>query len=349
MKYSHWLPFFKRAMAFGNQSNSASMLEPRYLYCLTIATYRPLTSGQRVEGSFLKSTTISVVSETLRKKWLSLHQPTSFSMAQRYEFSLAVMSPLSDVSSKNLTWSVVLAVHWQSQVYSMNNVGGSTHPWRAPVLVRTSDDTSNVDDGLITTRCGMSVRKLHSQRMVTRLMSMSISFRMSRWGCIKCWWEGARNLASPGASEQRGTNQNCVLCVSVWVYANCKGSSKGRVVTSLEGIDVRATGRWPLRTDREGFSGTGTTFEDFQMEGMWHLEHLVKTGARRSWQYLRTAPATSSGVACLKRWLVPFIRQNRLSVLLPAQRSSRFRQKECGSSWDYRPASSATRAFLFGL
>ena len=41
---------------------------------------------------------------------------------QRYEFSLIVMRPVSDVSSKNL------AVHWQSDVYSMNNTGESTRP-----------------------------------------------------------------------------------------------------------------------------------------------------------------------------------------------------------------------------
>ena len=101
MKYSRWLPFFKRARAFGSKSNLVSMLEPRYLYCPTIATSSPvMTSGKE---SLLKSTTIYMVLETLRRRWLSLHQPTIFSTAQGYEFSLVVMRPVSDMSSESLT------------------------------------------------------------------------------------------------------------------------------------------------------------------------------------------------------------------------------------------------------
>ena len=62
-----------------------------------------------------------------------------------------------------------LAVHRQSDAYSVNNAG-------APVLVWTSDDTSKVVDVRTTTRCGLSVRKLQRQQMIMGLMSMSISF-----------------------------------------------------------------------------------------------------------------------------------------------------------------------------
>ena len=65
-----------------------------------------------------------------------------------------------------------LAVHWQSDVYSVNKAG-------APELVRTSDDASKVVDVWTTRHCGLSVRKLQSQRMITGLVSMTISFRIS--------------------------------------------------------------------------------------------------------------------------------------------------------------------------
>ena len=47
-------------------------------------------------------------------------------------------------------------------------------------MVLTSDNTSKVVDDLTTTRYGLFVRKLQSQRMITGLTSMSISFRISR-------------------------------------------------------------------------------------------------------------------------------------------------------------------------
>ena len=73
-----------------------------------------------------------------------------------------------------------MAVHWQSGVYSVNNAGAPLSENNKPVLVQTSDDTSKVVDDLTTTRCGLSVRKLQSQRMITGLMSMSISFHIGR-------------------------------------------------------------------------------------------------------------------------------------------------------------------------
>ena len=39
----------------------------------------------------------------VEKEAVSLHQPTSFSTAQRYEFSLIVTRPVSDMSSESLT------------------------------------------------------------------------------------------------------------------------------------------------------------------------------------------------------------------------------------------------------
>ena len=36
----------------------------------------------------------------------------------------------------------------------------------------------------------------------------------------------------------------------------------------VEGVDVRTTGQLSLRAYREGFLGTGMTFEDFQKAGM---------------------------------------------------------------------------------
>ena len=66
--------------AFEDQSYLKQMIESRYLYSPMMTTSSPLVTG----GSLLKSTSSSFILETLWRRWLSLHQPTNFSMAQQH-------------------------------------------------------------------------------------------------------------------------------------------------------------------------------------------------------------------------------------------------------------------------